>query len=201
MQWFSRVRQIALAASERGYATGSALPRLAARQGQGSEAGLRLVSLYFPLARGAHQTTIQVESPCYKTGVQYQRTLLAVKANANILRNLCANTNRPGTLFEIGPQDLDYGLEVLPAVLRRPFRHDVFSQVPLQDFGHQTTDRAADRRNLLQDTGAFSFFSERLFQRSGLALDAANPGYQGFRIADCVRHRFSSLDTGVEDTT
>lgn len=61
-------------------ATGSALPRLAARQWQGNEASLRSVSLNSPPSRGAPETTIQEKSPSYDTGVQYQRPILGVNS-------------------------------------------------------------------------------------------------------------------------
>jgi hypothetical protein len=100
-------------------------------------------------------------------------------ADAQILRNLYTYAASPYwlNLLEVGPQDLDNGLEVLQAVLSRSLRGCVLAQVAFQDFGHQTVDRAADRRYLLQDPGTFGFIPERLLQRLSLSSDAADSGY------------------------
>ena len=69
-----------VAATNDGDCYGNALPRLAARQWQGIEAGLRSVSLSSFPSRGVPRTTIQEKSPSYDTGVQYQRPILGVNS-------------------------------------------------------------------------------------------------------------------------
>jgi hypothetical protein len=90
-------------------------------------------------------------------------------------------------------QNLDNRIEVLLPPLGRSLRRNVLAQVAFQHFSHQAVYCTANRCNLLQYAGALGFAFERLLQRRGLTLDAANSGYKRFFVADRMRHGGSVL--------
>ncbi len=66
----------------------------------------------------------------------------------------------------------------------------MFAHMPFQHLRHQTVDRAAHRRDLLQNSRTFAAALQRAFQRFGLPFNAAHPRQQLLLISVGMAHHF-----------
>lgn len=97
-------------------------------------------------------------------------------------------------LLQIGPHQRDGGIDAGPALFgRRRGMREFLAQVAFQDFGHQSVDRTAHRRELLQDRRAVGTLLQRALQRIQLAADALDARERFLLVGGRMRHGDGSL--------